>query len=266
MILQTLLRATSRDTLRNFAILLVSFFAMSGAWAEVVKVYGAGDSSPPYKDAAAIFEKQTGHKVIFVVGPAAIWLNEARQDADFIFGGSHSMLSQLAVQMGEQLPLADVHTLYLRKTVILVRRGNPKHIQGFVSLMQADLKVLVGNAPGIYAVWEDMAGKTADIQMHKTLRRNIVNFAGNNMDAIKYWTEHPEVDAWILWNVLSQAHPELGEAIAVEAPYTTYRVTAAVVTKRGRAKPAAEQFLTFLESAEGAQIFAQRGWLTESAR
>lgn len=237
----------------------------SQAGAQVLNIYGAGDSSPPYKEAAAQFEQQTGCKTHFVVGPAPAWIDAAKKDADFIFGGSESMLSQLAMPLGEQLRLSDVHSLYLRKTIILVRPGNPKHILGFRSLGQLNVNVQIGNSPGIFGVWEDMAGQSPDIRTLRALRSHVVNFAPTSMDGIKFWTEHPEVDAWVIWNVFHVTNPELGDALAIETPYATYRDTAAVITLRGHANPAAEKFLAFLESPSGAQIFASKGWLTENS-
>nr|MDX8317385.1 accessory colonization factor AcfC [Agrobacterium rosae] len=94
-------------------------------------------------------------------------------------------------------------------------------------------KVLVVNGAGQNGLWEDMAGRTGDIEKVKALRANIKTFAANSAEAKKAWTEDKSYDAWIIWNIWQVANPKLADVVEVEPDYRIYRDTGIVLTERG---------------------------------
>ncbi len=60
---------------------------------DVVKVYGPGGPLGPIKELAEQFTKETGIKVEVTAGPENKWIDQAKQDADIIYGGSEYMLT-----------------------------------------------------------------------------------------------------------------------------------------------------------------------------
>jgi len=157
---------------------------------------------------------------------------------------------------------ADVLPLYLRPMAMLVRPGNPKKIADVKDLLKPGLKVLVVNGSGQAGAWEDIAGRKGDIKTVRTLRKNIVSYAKNSGEAKQTWIDRPEIDVWLIWNVWQVASPTLADVVDIAPEYAIYRDTGVVATTQGKTKPAAQQFIEFLQGPEGARIFKKWGWKT----
>ncbi|MPW20442.1 Extracellular solute-binding protein [Paraburkholderia piptadeniae] len=251
-----------RASTRLATVLALSISSVHASPQFVLHVYGPGGPAPAMKEAAEAFEKQTGTHVDVTAGPTPSWIDHARADADLIFSGSETMMSDFVVAMGDQLtPQAPV-PLYLRPMAILVRPGNPRHIRGLADLLKPGVKILVVNGAGQNGVWEDVAGRLGDIRTVAAMRGNIVSYAGNSATARQTWIAQPDIDAWLIWNIWQVSNPSLAETVSIEPRYAIYRDTGVAVTKRGTENPAAQQFVDFLRSKAGAAIYARWGWMT----
>ena len=171
-------------------------------------------------------------------------------------------MSDFVGAMSGEIVESTIVPLYLRPSSILVRPGNPKAIRGFADLLARDLKVLVVNGAGQQGLWEDMAGRTGEIGKVRAFRSKIAAFAPNSAAARKTWTERPEIDAWIIWNIWQVANPSIADLVEVEPEFRMYRDTGIGLTKKGQGKDAAKAFVAFLQSPEGAAIFRKWGWVT----
>lgn len=233
---------------------------------EIVRAYGPGGPLPAMKEAAQAFSKARGVRVEVVGGPTDTWLQKARADADVIFSGSEYMMTDFSKAMEGRIDEATIVSLYLRPSAILVRRGNPKSIRDLPDLAKPGMKVLVVQGAGQTGMWEDMAGKQGDIRLVRALRKNIAVHAANTGAAKQIWTERPDLDAWIVYNIWQVANPQLADLVPVSKDYVVYRDSGAALTKQGAQKQAAREFLEFLQSADGAAIFRKWGWMTVSDR
>ena len=120
---------------------------------ETLFVYGPGGPAPAMKEAAIAFEKTNGVKVEVTAGPTATWLDQAKANADMIFSGSETMMTDFVYALDGQLSHQKVTPLYLRPLSILVRPGNPKHITGVKDILKPGVKVLVVNgAPRFFCI------------------------------------------------------------------------------------------------------------------
>lgn len=240
---------------------VVSACLSSAASAEV-QVYGPGGPGPAMKEAAAVYAKATGTKVVVTAGPDSEWLAKAKQDADLIFSGSETMMTRFVRSMEGQIVSSDVRPLYLRESAILVRKGNPKRIRGIRDLLRPGTKVMVVEGAGQDGLWEDIAGRTGDIRMVRALRSNIVAFAENSGKAKQRWNDDSGVDAWIIWTIWQKSNPTLADMIRVEPNLTIFRDTGVVLTTRGKTDPDAGRFVRWLAGPQAASIFAKWGWIT----
>ena len=246
-----------------FIALVGTFTIIGGARAQdVLRVYGPGGPAPAMKEAAAAFEKQTGIKVDVTAGPTPQWIEKAKDDADVIFSGSETMMTDFVFALDGRIAASEVRPLYLRPLSILVRPGNPRKINGLNDILAPRIKVLVVNGAGQNGVWEDMAGRKGDINTVKRLRANIVSYAKNSAEARQQWIEKPEIDVWLIWNIWQVSNPSLAEIVNIEPEYAIYRDTGVVLTTLGKAKVTARQFVDFLASPDGARIFKKWGWMT----
>lgn len=249
-------------SLRVAALLSIMSFSQSTLAQEIIHAYGPGGPAPAMKEAAAAFEKTSGIKVEVTAGPTPQWLDKAKTDADVVFSGSETMMTDFVNAMDGQLSHQKVVPLYLRPLAILVRPGNPKHISGVHDLFKPGLKVLVVNGAGQNGVWEDMAGRKGDIKTVAALRSNIVGYAKNSAEAKKTWTENKDIDVWLIWNIWQVANPQLADVVPITPEYAIYRDSGVAITTRAENKPAAQAFVSFLQSTAGARIFSKWGWKT----
>ncbi len=247
-------------TALGFIVGLASLSTASAA--EPLHVYGPGGPYPAMKEAAEVFGKIHGMEVQVTAGPTGKWLDQAKVNADVIYSGSESMMSDFITAFGGQIDAQTVTPLYLRPSAILVRPGNPGHITGLADLMKPGHKILVVNGSGQGGLWEDIAGRIGDIASVKALRANIGQFAATSADAKQTWTADATFDAWLIWNIWQVANPTIADQVAIEPNYRIFRDTGVALTQRGDANPQAKAFAAFLASGEGSRIFGKWGWTT----
>ncbi len=241
--------------------LLVAVAGSRAAAQETLSVYGPGGPAPAMKEAAAAFSKAHGVQVEVTAGPTDGWIAKARQDADVIFSGSEYMMTDFVHAMQGGIDESTIVSLYLRPSAILVRPGNPKHVRDLPDLTKPGMKVLVVQGAGQTGMWEDMAGKQGDIRLVRALRKNIVMHAPNTGAAKQAWIDHPEMDAWIVYDIWQVANPKLADLVPVSKRYVVYRDSGAALTQKGRERPLARAFVAFLQGKEGAAIFRKWGWM-----
>ena len=224
----------------------------------ILRVYGPDGPGPAMKEAAAAFEKKTGTKVEVTDGLRAQWMAKAKKDADLIFSGSEIMMSEFVSAMNGQISLSNVSPLYLRPLSILVRPGNPKQIRGVQDVIKPGIKVMVVNGAGLRGAWEDMAGRKGDLGTLASFRQNIAFFAKDSVEAKEVWIRNRDIDVWITWNI--RQIPDLADLVPIDSEHVIYRSCGITATKRAEGKPAAKTFIDFLQSKDGAAIFAKWGW------
>lgn len=172
--------------------LFVSTMSTTPSSAADLLVYGPGGPAPALKEEADVFGAANGVAVEVTAGPTPQWIEKAKADADLVYSGSETMMTDFVEAMDVAIASQDVRPLYLRPSAILVRLGNPDGIEGLEDLFEPGHRVLVVNGAGQDGLWEDMAGRLGDIEKVRALRSNIVEFAVNSGEAR---------NAWIIWNI-----------------------------------------------------------------
>ncbi len=238
-----------------------AFASFSVQAQEVLNVYGPGGPAPAMKEAAQAFGAANKITVEVTGGPTPQWVDKAKTDADVVFSGAENMMSDFAKALPGAFDLKNAEPLYLRPVAILVRPGNPKRISGFRDVLKPGTKVMAVAGAGQTGLWEDVAGRTGDIAMVRAFRKNLVlPEAPNSAEARKRWTEQPDIDVWLIWNIWQVANPELAQLVEMDEPFRIYRDTGVVLTHRGAERAQAKAFVAFLQSPQGQSIFAKWGW------
>lgn len=235
--------------------------AAAPAWAATLNVYGPGGPAPAMKEAAQTFGAQRGIEVNVTAGPTPQWAAKAKQDADVVFSGAENMMSDFAKALPGAFDLHAAEPLYLRPAAILVRPGNPKHIQGFRDLLKPGIKVMAVAGAGQTGLWEDVAGRTGDIGLVRAFRKNLtLPEAPNSAEARKQWTQQPDIDAWLIWNIWQVSNPDLAQLVEMDEPFRIYRDVGVVLTHRAANDAQAQAFVDYLKSPAGQAIFVKWGW------
>ena len=249
-----------KRTIVALSVGLVLAAVAGGHAQEVIRAYGPGGPLPAMREAGEVFGKDTGVKVEVTAGPTPQWLDKAKTDADIIFSGAEYMMTDFIKAMEGRIDEATVTPLYLRPSAILVRPGNPKKIAVFEDLLKPGLKILVVQGAGQTALWEDMAGRKGNIRTVRDFRKNIVVYAANSAEARKAWIEKTDLDVWLIWNIWQVANKDFADLVTVSPEYMIYRDSGVALTQQGKMKEAARKLIEFVQSPDGAKIFAKWGW------
>lgn len=252
---------TRKTLLLATALITVAQMAQA---AEPLHLYGPGGPLPAMREAAETYGRAHGIEVQVTAGPTPAWIARAHADADLVFSGSETMMSDFITAIPEIDPTT-VLPLYLRPATILVRPGNPGGIGGVADLLRPGHRILVVNGAGQQGLWEDVAGRLGDIASLRAFRANIVTVARNSAEARQAWLADPSLNAWLIWNIWQVANPTLADSVAVEPEYRIYRDTGIALTHSGAARPEARAFEAYLAGPEGARIFARWGWVAPTA-
>ncbi|MBU1232860.1 MAG: substrate-binding domain-containing protein [Proteobacteria bacterium] len=227
----------------------------------VVRVFGPGGPHTAFIKAGKAFEAQTGKKVEVVFGPECKWTKDAQKGADLIFGSSEQSMTAF-LETYKFVESKNVEPLYIRRTVIVAQKGNPKKINGFADLLNPGTSVIVTEGKGVYntsgtGVWEDVAGRLGSLDDVKKLRSNIVSFEKGSGASFKAFKKLG-ADAWITWIHWPIDNPQVAEYVEIEPERRIHRVTNIVISPA--ADPETNEFVSFIKSEKGAEIFASEGW------
>ncbi|QOZ48928.1 accessory colonization factor [Bradyrhizobium sp. CCBAU 53340] len=228
----------------------------------VVRLYGAGGPDTAFKRVAEVFTKETGVKVEVVGGPEPTWSQRAQADADILWGTAEEDIAAL-LETYKDFAWADVTPIYLRPSIIAVKKGNPKHIRGFEDLLKDGMKIVVTEGAGVAntsgtGTWEDVAGREGHLADIARFRNNIVGFGKGSGPSYKMFVEKG-ADAWVTWPDWPITHADVAEIVKLASNRTIWRDVNVVLARD--ADPQAKQFLDFLTSSRGAEIMKTEGWV-----
>ena len=228
----------------------------------VVKLYGAGGPDTAFKKVAEVFTKETGIKVEIVGGPESTWSKKAQADADILWGTAEEDITAL-LETYKDFVWENVTPIYIRPSIIAVKKGNPKQIRGFEDLLKDGMKVVVTEGAGVAntsgtGTWEDVAGREGRLDDIKRFRKNIIGFGKGSGPSYQMFVDK-DADAWITWPDWPITHPDKAQIVQLSPGRTIWRDVNVVLAHD--ADPQAKEFLDFLTSDRGAAIMKTEGWV-----
>ncbi|MGM0924702.1 MAG: extracellular solute-binding protein [Bacillota bacterium] len=224
---------------------------------EVVNVYGPGGPLGPMKELAERFTKETGIKVNVTAGPEANWIDQAKQDADIIYGGSEYMLRDFMLKHPGMIDEKTRTELYPRVAGILVRKGNPKNIHSLEDLTKSSVKIIDVNGAGQLGLWEDLAGRKGLIP---GIDQNIAISVTSSAEAIELWKANSKYDAWITYESWHYRLQDVTDLVQIPEEDKLYRGTPISITSDSDNKKKAKLFINYLKTEDSHQVFQKWGW------
>lgn len=245
---------------KTFSALLLMISASACA---DVDMYGPGGPHTALLDAASVYKQKTGVQVNVHFGPQAKWNDDATKNADILFGASEQSALAIVYDHNARFSEKDITPLYMRKSILLVKKGNPKNIRSIEDLSRPGTGIIVNDGGGKSntsgtGVWEDIAGRKGNIETVAGIRKNILFFAPNSGAARSALEKMPEADVWITWADWAASNPGIGEVIEIAPDYVIWRDMNIVV--RQDADKETKQFAEWLHSEEAAPSFEKFGW------
>jgi molybdate transport system substrate-binding protein len=243
------------------ALLFQAAIGCAGKEEKSITVFAAANSKAAIEEAGSTFEEKTG---------IIVYLN---------FGGSGTLLSQMSLSKSGDVyipaspdyitkagsanviyPDSEVRLAYLIPA-ILVQNDNPDNIKSLADLARPGLKIAISDPKtvpaGLYA-YEimDYNGLLKDIG------NNIVTY-GENYDKTTSYVILKSVDASIGWDILARQQPDVLDAVYLlpeQLPRVSYMSGA--VSTYTLDRDSAQDFLDFLVSSAGQDIFKKWGYIT----
>jgi sulfate transport system substrate-binding protein len=154
--------------------------------------------------------------------------------------------------------------------VILVKKGNPEGIESFKDLETKDVGVVTPNPfSSGSARWNIMAiygsaleeGKSPDqaLEAVKTVLEKTVAQPGSGRDAFSAFSQGQGDVLLTYENEAIKAEKE-GEDVEYVIPPSTLQIETPIAVTKDATEPAAEDFLKFLWSDEGQELWAENGY------
>lgn len=238
-------------------LLIIAMVRVSAQRADTLFVYGPGGPQAPMEECAKLFSKKLAVPVKVIAGPEDKWIEQAKQNADVIFGGAEYMLTQFATKHNGFLDSSTTTELYKRAAGILVRKNNPKNIKSLKDLTKKGIRLLNIDGAGQLGMWEDLAGKQ---NLIGGIQKNIGGSYRNTALGIEAWKKDTSYDAWITFASWHHRLKDVTTLVKILPVHTVYRGTPIAVTTITDQKDTALQFLKYLQSAEGHKVFIKWGW------
>lgn len=239
------------------AILIIAPAIIFAQAKDTLYVYGPGGPAAAMEECAKIFSANNSIPVKVTAGPEAKWIDNAKRNADIVFGGAEYMLTQFKIQHPGLMDSATRKELYKRAAGILVRPGNPKKILSLKDLTKPRINILEITGAGQLGMWEDVAGKQ---NLIGGIQKNIKGAFGNTALAIDAWKKDDKYDAIIIFASWYYRLKDVAQLITIPAAQTVYRGTPIAITAITNQKQDAEKFIHFLLTNEGHAVFKKWGW------
>nr|WP_294899609.1 substrate-binding domain-containing protein [uncultured Pedobacter sp.] len=227
------------------------------AQTDTLYVYGPGGPFGPINECGKIFSLQHQLMVKVVAGPESNWINEANKNADLVFGGAEYMLTQFSMKHPGLINNESRQELYKRGAAILVRPGNPKKIHSLKDLTKTGISILDVNGAGQFGLWEDLAGKE---NLIAGIQKNIKQSFENTALGIAGWKKDISFDAWISYSSWHYRLTDITALVELPKVANVYRGTPIALSTISTHPKEATQFIQFMQSEKGHEIFKKWGW------
>lgn len=236
------------------------------------KIWGPGGPHTALIPVAELFNAQVNTKgqepkveVEICYGPESTWRSDALQCASGFMTAAEQQTAGFIRTYEDILDTSGGYgsvgtPLALHKTVLLVPAGNPKGITSLDDLLERDdvgMVIVDGNYHGTFtsgtALWEDVIGRTAQLEDTVNLRQKICYVASGAGDARNQLldTENTGCDAWIYWEDWAVANPTIIEAINLPPSLEIFRGLSVIPTIN-HGGSVVEDFISFALSSEEA--------------
>lgn len=227
-----------------------------------IEVFVGSASKPATEEAARLFERRTGAKLVLHFGGSGQMLSQLKlaQRGDLYFPGSSDFM-ELAKRAGLVRADSEQRVVYL-VPAINVPKGNPKHIRTLDDLARPDVRVGIarpdGVCVGLYAV-EVLVKAGLDGQV----RPRIVTQA-ESCEKTAQLVALGSVDAVIGWGVFQYWDPDRIETVQL-APEQVSRIGYISIAKTAFVQDdaLAQAFVEFLVGDEGREVFRRWHYLTD---
>lgn len=225
--------------------------------ANEVTISMAASTAEVVETLATAFTKKTGIAVKMNAGPSSGLANQILADApaDLFLAASR----QWADEVDKAGKAEALHPLLTNSLVLIVPKGNPGEVQSPGDLLAESVtKVALASEKVPAGVYADQALTKLDLIEKLTTAGKIAR--GQDVRSALSYVERGEAEAGIVYSTDVRAASGVEVVFTFAPSHHDEIVYMLVLLKRGAVKPAARQFLDFLQSAEAGEVYRQAGF------
>jgi molybdate transport system substrate-binding protein len=223
-------------------------------------LYCAAGIRPPVDELVETYRREHGVKIAIDYAGSEVLLSKIKVNrrGDLYLPGDKHYVEQ-AAQAGMILSRRPV---FYWVPTILVQKGNPKKISGLEDLLKPGLKVGFGDASAcaIGRTTRQLLGKNGiaweDVKRNVAYQSLTVNELGMQIQA-------DSLDAVIVWDAMARYYSEHGDQVSIAADKNIISAVDVGVLKFTKNKELAEEFVAFLTSERGKEIFEKHKYRTK---
>ena len=226
---------------------------------ELLFYCGAG-LRPPVSEIVRIFSREHNAKIDCTYAGAATLRTQMQvtKRGDFFMPGDVSWID-LVETAGL---VASEHTVCYFTPVILVRKGNPKNIKSLDDLVKQGIRLGFGD-PEVIPI-----GKIAirifeknNIKMEE-VKKNLV-FNSLTVNELGVQIKVGKVDAVIVWDATAAYFADSGDIVRIPKEKNIISTVAIALLRSSKHKELAREFMNFVTSKRGQEIFRTHHFSTE---
>ena len=222
-----------------------------------LQIYTSGGVVPPLKRVAEDFQGKYGIKINLTVGKIEKLISTIKlnKKGDVLSCGAEHSLDD-----AERLGIIDRESRRsagLRRSVLLVERGNPKRINSIEDLTKEGIKIGVSTEGCLVGIWDDICSKAG---LTNQIRRNIIEFA-DGCGAVMGLLNQKKVDVIFGWNAFNKIWPGTSEIVELPKELQVYRSTGLAMVSYSKNPNHAIEFIQYVTSRIGKDIYTKLGWI-----
>jgi molybdate transport system substrate-binding protein len=226
---------------------------------ELLLYCGAG-IRPPVQQIAETFEREHGVKIVTDYAGSEVLLSKIKlaRQGDLYMPGDKQYVEQAAQ---EGMILSQKRVCYF-VPVILVQKDNPKDIHGLQDLLRPGLKLGLGDARtcAIGRTTKEVFAKNniawEDVEKNVAFQSLTVNELGMQIQA-------GSLDAVIVWDAIARYYDEHGTEVAIPVDRNVISAVDIGVLSFTKNRSRAEEFVEFVTSQRGGDIFRKHDYTVE---
>jgi molybdate transport system substrate-binding protein len=225
-----------------------------------ILVHCAGGMRLPIIQMAELFEKETGCKVQFNFNSSNRLLAQIKltNKGDVYIAGDDEYLNMAA----KDGLVSSRGKICVFIPVIMVQKGNPKHIRSIADMLRADVKIGQGDPQtAIGRLMPIILEKNGiDTAQWQASIRNESPTVNDLALSIKLKT----LDAAIVWDAIAVNYRDDADVIPIEAAKNQISIVESAVLSCAANKMDAGKFIGFIASEQGREICRQHGYTIEA--
>ena len=251
--------------LATFGLFVIALILLSGCMEktetkeEVIHAYVGAGMQKPMDEIGKLFEEKYGIKVEYDYAGSGYLYSKilASNEGDIFMPGAYFYVGEL-----EKRGYILKYTNFTKHIpVIVVKKGNPKHITCLEDLGKPGVKVALGDENiAIGRTFKKILQKAEknDPKISEKINKNVV-VRGATVKQVLLYVIEGQADAAVVWKADAIENKDKVDIIPIDSKYNVIKTVPIAILKTTKNKETAEKFYNFVLT-DGKEVFKKYGF------